>query len=149
APYRRVPAAVAIHEAIPPPSLPAYLGLCAQVVAHRLLRSFFGVWLAAFQMSALLAVAFAHWVPRMAVILPDLGEGATNIVVPGANAALSPEMESTLLKLPTGWGLAAVMAASPFESILAVFAPLVGLMAGGGLLRAVWITLTARHLPGP
>jgi len=149
APYGIVAVTVGIIAVIAQLFFLLWLGRCAQVVVHRLLRSFFGVWLAAFQMSALLAVAFAGWVPLMAVILPDLGEGATNIVVPGANAALSPEMESTLLKLPTGWGLAAVMAASPFESILAVFAPLVGLMAGGSLLRAVWITLTARTLREP
>ncbi|HLV82404.1 MAG TPA: hypothetical protein VKY62_01365 [Devosia sp.] len=140
---------VAIVTAIAQLVLLLWLGRCASAVVARLLRSTFGLWVAAFQMSVLLALSFAGWVPLMAAILPDLGEGRTEFVSPPTHGAVPAWIENSLLILPTGWGLAAVHAATSQASVFAVAMPIVGLVAGGILLRRAWIQITAMTLRQP
>ncbi|MBT2483104.1 MULTISPECIES: hypothetical protein [unclassified Microbacterium] len=126
-----------------------WLGRCAAAVTARLLRSTGGTWVAAFQMSVLLALSFAGWVPLFAVILPNLGTGDTTIITPSTPGAVPDAIETTLQALPTGWGIAAVTAAATHASFIAVAVPIVGLIVGGLLLWAIWIGLTARTLRQP
>ncbi|MUL42728.1 hypothetical protein FZ103_16385 [Streptomonospora sp. PA3] len=145
------PAAVAVAAAAAAAQLYflLWLGRCAAAVVGRLLSSTPGMWVAALQMSVLLAVSFAGWVPLMALVLPDLGEGGTEVVVPPVSAAVPAAVEDALLGLPTGWGLAAVGAATSSDSFIAAAMPLAGLVAGGAVLRAGWIALTAHTLSRP
>lgn len=126
-----------------------WLGRCAAAAVARLLRSTLGTWVAAFQMSVLLALSFAGWVPLFAVILPGLGTGSTAIVTPSTPGAVPEAVEAALLVLPSGWGLAAVYAALAQQSLPAVAAPILGLVGGGLLLRRLWIAITARTLRQP
>lgn len=123
-----------------------WLGGCTGAAVTRLLRSTAGTWVAAFQMSVLLALSFAGWVPVMALILPGIGSGDTTLVTPTHPGKVPAPIEDALLALPTGWGLAAVDAASPPTPVVAVAAPIAGLIVGGALLRELWIGLTAHAL---
>ncbi|GAA2362227.1 hypothetical protein GCM10009854_47290 [Saccharopolyspora halophila] len=125
-----------------------WLGRCATAAVSRLLRSTLGMWVAAFQMSALLAISFAGWVPVVALVLPNLGEGGTELVTPQVSGAVPAAIENALLALPTGWGLAAVDAASPPKSWFAAV-PILGLVVAGAALRRLWIALTAHTLRRP
>lgn len=124
-----------------------WLGRCSAAVVTWLLRSSAGMWVAALQMSALLAVSFAGWVPIAAAIIPDPASGETAVVnAPGA----VPEMvETVLLTLPTGWSIASLEALISGASPLAAATPVLGLVLGGLLLRRVWIGLTAGILRRP
>lgn len=124
-----------------------WLGRCAAAVVAGLLRSAVGTWVAASQMSVLLAVSFAGWVPVAALVLPNLENGGTELVTP--SVAVPSGLESVLLALPTGWGLAAVLAATTSASLTNVALPILGLAAGAILLRGVWITLTAGEIRRP
>lgn len=126
-----------------------WLGRCAAALVAGLLRSGIGTWIAAFQMSALLAVSFAGWVPIIALVLPNLGEGGTELVVPAVPGAVPGGLQSILLALPTGWGPAAVTAAISSSPVVTVVLPIAGLIAGGAVLRGVWIALTAHTLRRP
>jgi len=126
-----------------------WLGRCAAAVVAGLLRSTAGTWVAAVQMSALLAISFAGWVPIAALVLPDLGDGGTDVVTPPVAGALPTGIEDALLVLPTGWGLAAVQATTTSAPLFAVAAPLLGLVIGAIALRGIWIALTARALRQP
>lgn len=149
APHGAIAASVGLVGIIAQLFFLLWLGRCVRAIIDLLLRSRIGEWPAAFQMSALLAVAFAGWVPIMAHVLPELGAGETTIVVPSMNIAVPQTIESALLFLPTGWGLAAVFAASAGGGVPGVVLPLFGLVIGGTLLRAAWISLTARALREP
>ncbi|RKN69128.1 hypothetical protein D7252_17145 [Microbacterium sp. CGR2] len=123
-----------------------WLGRCASAVVAGLLRSTAGTWVAAVQMSALLAVSFAGWVPIAALLLPDLGDGGTDIVTPSVAGALPVGIEDALLALPAGWGLSATQAMISSAPLIDVIAPLLGLLVGAFAFRGVWIALTARVL---
>lgn len=126
-----------------------WLGRCAAAVVGRLLLSPVGVWVAAFQMSALLAVSFAGWVPVAAYLLPDLGEGRTEVRPLPLQGTVPELVEQALLALPTGWGLAAVDAAVSQAPAATVLLPVLGLLVGGTVLCAAWVMLTARTLAQP
>ncbi|MFY2788964.1 hypothetical protein [Rhodococcus sp. MALMAid1271] len=126
-----------------------WLGRCVAAVVARLLRSTAGTWVAAVQTSMLLAVSFAGWVPVAAAVLPNLGDGGTELVTPSVVGAVPAAIENLLLALPTGWGLAAVLAATTSASLVSVALPLLGLVAGAISLRGVWIVLTASELRRP
>nr|WP_314143820.1 hypothetical protein [uncultured Rhodococcus sp.] len=126
-----------------------WLGRCVAAVVAGLLRTAAGTWVAAIQMSLLLAVSFAGWVPVAAAVLPNLGDGGTELVTPSVAGAVPTGIENLLLALPTGWGLAAVLAATTSASLVSVALPLVGLVAGTMLLRGAWIVLTASELRRP
>ncbi|KAA9155864.1 hypothetical protein F6B41_05100 [Microbacterium lushaniae] len=126
-----------------------WLGRCAAASATWMLRSTVGTWVAAGQMSAVLAISFAGWVPLAAVLLPKLGEGRTDFVTPPVAGAPPAAVEDVLLALPTGWGVAAVLAATSSGPSVAVVLPITGLVAGGLVLCAAWIALTAHALRRP
>ncbi|QBF45941.1 hypothetical protein [Janibacter limosus] len=126
-----------------------WLGRCAAAVVAGLLRSTAGTWMAAVQMSVLLAISFAGWVPIAAVVLPNLGEGGTELITPSIAGAVPIGIERVLLSLPTGWGLAAVLAATSSAPLITVAMPLLGLLVGVLVLRSLWIGLTARVLRHP
>lgn len=126
-----------------------WLGRCAAALVTRLLRSTWGTWVAAFQMSALLALSFAGWVPLFAVVLPNLGSGDTTIMTFHVPGAVLEAIEKALLTLPTGWGLAAVHAAAAQAPVATIGAPIAGLLVGGLLLWAIWTGLTAHTLRQP
>lgn len=155
APHGPAVLAVAVAAAAAQLYFLLWLGRCAAAVAARLLRSALGMWVAAFQMSALLALSFAGWVPLFALLLPDLGDGGTGIATPSDPVAVPAAVEGALLALPTGWGLAALGAAIPAASsapsapFAGVVLPLAGLVAGGAGLRGGWIALTAATLRRP
>ncbi|OLT46709.1 hypothetical protein BJF85_15930 [Saccharomonospora sp. CUA-673] len=148
APAGAVAVAVAVVAALAQLHFLLWLGRCAAAGVTRLLRSPVEMWLAAAQMSVLLAVSFAGWVPVAAFVLPDLGAGGTEVVVP-STGAVPAGAEAVLLALPTGWGMAAVHAAVSSGSVLAVAAPVAGLVVGGFVLRELWVTLTAYALRTP
>lgn len=124
-----------------------WLGKCTAVWVNRLLRSRAGMTLAAFQMSVVLAVSFAGWVPIVALILPAAGDGDTAVVTPSVASAVPDSVENVLLALPTGWAFAAVEAGQ--TSLVRAILPVVGLLIGGALLRSMWVVLTARTLKEP
>lgn len=126
-----------------------WLGRCASALVARLLRSAWGVRTAIFQMSAVLALSFAGWVPLFAVVLPNLGDGDVTIHTPPTAAVVPESLVTTLLTLPTGWGLVAVNAAMSGAAPAAIAAPLVGTLACALLLRRAWIELTAQTLRQP
>lgn len=148
APAGAVAVAVSVLAALAQLHFLLWLGRCAAAGVTRLLRSSVGMWLAAGQMSVLLAVSFAGWVPIAAFVLPDLGEGGTAVVAP-TTGAVPAGLETVLLALPTGWGLAAVDAAASSAPVLAVVLPIAGLVAGGVALREIWVVLTAYTLRTP
>lgn len=148
APAGAVAVAVSVVAALAQLHFLLWLGRCATAGVTRLLRSPVGSWLAAGQMSVLLAVSFAGWVPIAAFVLPDLGEGGTAVVAP-STGAVPAGLETALLGLPTGWGLAAVHAAASSAPTLAVALPIAGLVAGGFALREIWVRLTAYTLRTP
>lgn len=150
APHGAGAVAVAVVAAAAQLSFLLWLGRCAAAATTSLLRSQVGTWVAATQMSALLALSFAGWVPLVALVLPDLGSGDTTIVVPSEPGAVPAAVEDVLLALPTGWGLTALGSAiSPSASFVAVVAPLLGLVAGSLLLRGLWVVITAHLLRKP
>ena len=124
-------------------------GRCTAAAVGHLLRSPAGVWVAAVQMSALLAVSFAGWVPIAAHFLPDLGAGSTEVQALTPGAVVPAPAERILLALPTGWGLAAVAAAVDSAPALAVVLPIVALLAAGAALCGLWTVLTAASLREP
>lgn len=126
-----------------------WLGRCTAAVVARLLRSRAGVWIAAFQMSALLAVSFAGWVPIAAYFLPDLGAGSVEVQTPTSDAAVPAAIERVLLALPTGWGLAGAAAAADAASALTVVLPILGLLAAGAVLCGGWTMLAAASIRQP
>ncbi|MFC7458230.1 hypothetical protein ACFQS2_13645 [Brachybacterium sp. GCM10030267] len=129
-----------------------WLGRCAAALVSRLLRSRVGMWVAAVQMSVLLAISFAGWVPVVALFLPRLGEGDSEIVTPAAPGAMPAPLENTLLALPTGWGLAAVRAVTSGDGTVPVpgaVLPLIGLVIIGLVLCRTWIALTAYTISRP
>jgi len=126
-----------------------WLGRCTSALVARLLRSAWGIWIAVVQMSALLALSFAGWVPLFALVLPQLGDGDVTMQTPSTAAVVPEPVVTTLLTLPTGWGLAAVNAAMSGETPSAIAAPLVGAVACALLLRRAWIELTAHTLRQP
>lgn len=126
-----------------------WLGRCVSALVARLLRSAWGIRTAVLQMSALLALSFAGWVPLFARVLPDLGDGDVTIHTPPTADIVPEPLVTTLLALPTGWGLAAVNAAMSGATPAAIAAPLVGALACALLLRRTWIELTARTLRQP
>ncbi|MFD1718596.1 hypothetical protein [Georgenia deserti] len=126
-----------------------WLGRCASAAVARMLRTSVGMWLTALQMSVLLAISFAGWVPIVALVLPDMGEGSAEIVTPAVGGAVPVAVERVLLVLPTGWSLAALEAVTSSASLLAVLLPVVGLFAVGTGLRMLWIALTAYTLRRP
>lgn len=126
-----------------------WAGRCVSRLVSRLLRTSVGVWLTSFQMSVLLAVSFAGWVPFAAAILPDFGDGSSQAVTPEANAALPAPAQEVMLLAPTGWGLAAIYAATEHMATpVGVILPLAGLVLGGVGFRYLWIALTIRALTG-
>ena len=126
-----------------------WLGRCTAAVVARLLRSRAGVWIAAVQMSALLAVSFAGWVPIAAYFLPDLGAGSVEVQTPASDAAVPAAIERVLLALPTGWGLAGAVAATGAGSALTVVLPILGLLAAGTVLCGGWTMLAAASIRQP
>ncbi len=141
--------ALAVMAAIAQVFFLLWLGRCAAAVVTHLLRSTVGAWVASFQMSTLLALSFAGWVPLFAVILPNLGTGDTTIITPSVPGAVPTTIENILLALPTGWGLAALDAVTSSASPIAMAAPICGLIVGAVLLRSIWIAITARTLGQP
>lgn len=126
-----------------------WAGRCISQLISRLLRTSVGVWLTSFQMSVLLAVSFAGWVPFAAAILPEFGDGSSQVVTPEANAALPAPVQEVMLRAPTGWALAAIYAATgPMATPGGVILPLAGMVLGGIGFRYCWITLTSRVLTG-
>lgn len=126
-----------------------WLGRCVSILVRQLLRTVQGIWLASVQMSALLAVSFAGWVPALAAVLPGLGEGDVEMNLPSTAVAVPSAIEGLLLSLPTGWGVAAVHAASSAGSINSILLPMVGLLVCGIALRGIWVSLTALTLKQP
>lgn len=126
-----------------------WLGRCTAAVVAVLLRSTVGMWMSAVQMSVLLAMSFAGWVPIAALVLPSLGQGGTEFITPSEPGAVPTGIENALLTLPTGWGLSAVLAATSSASIIAVIMPVLGLIAGAMALRGIWISLISRELRQP
>ncbi|WP_017571159.1 hypothetical protein, partial [Nocardiopsis halotolerans] len=149
APHGPATVAVAVVAAAAQMFFLLWLGRCTTALVSHLLRSTLGTWIAAFQMSVLLAVSFAGWVPLMALVLPDLGEGGAEIVTPPVPGAVPTGIEDALLALPTGWGLAALDAATSSAPFATVMMPVVGLVAGGAVLHGGWIALTAYTLRQP
>lgn len=126
-----------------------WLGRSACAVVAHLLRSRLGGWLAAFQMSALLAVSFAGWIPVAAFLLPDLGSGRADVRTGGIWTALPEPLEQVLLVMPTGWGMAAIDVAATSAPLALALLPLGGLLLAGLSLWAVWLLLTAVALRQP
>ncbi|RYX78701.1 hypothetical protein EON76_03220 [bacterium] len=126
-----------------------WLGRLASVATARLLRTTAGAIITAFQMSTLLAVSFAGWVPIAAVVLPDLGQGDTSIVTPETPGAVPSIIENGLSALPTGWGVASVTNAIDRMTLLEVTMPIVGLLIGGMIFQIAWVALTAYTLRQP
>ncbi|GAA1946968.1 hypothetical protein GCM10009689_30190 [Brevibacterium antiquum] len=126
-----------------------WLGRSAGALVAYLLRSRLGGWIAAFQMSALLAVSFAGWVPVAAFFLPELGRGRTEVHTGAGWTALPDPLEQALLVAPTGWGMAAIGNAAASASPALVLLPLGGLLLVGLALWAVWVKLTSATLRQP
>ena len=126
-----------------------WLGRCASILVRQLLRSAPGMWLASAQMSALLAVSFAGWVPVLAAVLPGLGEGDTEVMLPSAAVAVPTVIENVLFLLPTGWGLVSVHTAAAAGPIGMILLPIAGLLIGGIALRSIWVFFTALTLQQP
>lgn len=149
APHGPVAAAGAALAALGQLFFLLWLGRAAQALVAALLRSVLGSWVVASQTSVLLALSFAGWVPVMALVLPGLGEGRTELVAPPVPGALPATLETVLLALPTGWGLAAVQALVSPATWPAAILPVTGLVAGGTALRELWIRLVAGSLRRP
>lgn len=126
-----------------------WLGRCASALTSILLRSTWGIRIAVFQMSVLLALSFAGWVPIFAKILPNLADGDTTIHGLPTAANVPDWLLNALFSLPTGWGLAAVYQAMAGATAVTIAAPLVGTLACALLLRRLWLELTARTLHRP
>lgn len=150
-PHGLLVSAVAVVAAVAQLSFLLWLGRCSGAVVGVLLRSTAGIWVAAVQMSLLLAVSFAGWVPVAALVLPRFAEGDAEVVAPSAAALTSvpPQLVDVLLALPTGWGPAAVYAAAGSAPLSAVLAPVLGLVLSGAVLCAVWIVLMSHTLRTP
>ncbi|MGC2938976.1 MULTISPECIES: hypothetical protein [unclassified Brevibacterium] len=126
-----------------------WLGRSVGALVAFMLRTRLGGWVAAFQMSALLAVSFAGWVPVAAFLIPDLGSGRMAAHTGSVWTELPDQLEHALLIAPTGWGLAAVRAAMTSGPLASVLLPLGGLLVLGLLLWTVWMMLTAAALRQP
>ncbi|WP_193070965.1 hypothetical protein [Brevibacterium sp. FME37] len=126
-----------------------WLGRSAGALVAFMLRTRIGGWVAAFQMSALLAVSFAGWVPVAALLIPDLGIGHMEAHTGSVWTELPDQLERALLIAPTGWGLAAVHVAMTSGPLALVILPLSGLLVLGLLLWTVWMMLTAAVLRQP
>lgn len=126
-----------------------WLGRSVGALVVFMLRSRVGGWFAAFQMSALLAISFAGWIPVAAFLVPDLGSGRADAYTGEFWTELPGPLEQVLLAAPTGWGMAAINAASVSAPPVVVLLPLVGLLSLGVLLWMVWVVLTAATLRQP
>lgn len=150
-PYGPLVTAVAVVAALAQLFFLLWLGRCSAAVVGVLLRSTSGIWVAAVQMSLLLAVSFAGWVPVAALVLPRFAEGDAEVVVPSTTVLTSvpPQVVDVLLALPTGWGPAAVYAGAGSAPLVTVLAPVLGLLLSGAVLCALWIVLTSHTLRTP
>ncbi|KMS82855.1 hypothetical protein ACZ91_56350 [Streptomyces regensis] len=149
APHGTVAALVAVVAAGAQLFVLLWIGRWVSAALTRLLRSAAGLWLAAVQMSVLLAVSFAGWVPIAAWVLPELGHGAADVVTPSVPGAVPDVVQTVLFALPTGWGMAAVDALTASGSPLSVAGLLAALVLTGLLARRGWIALTARTVAQP
>lgn len=149
APHGTVAALVAVVAAGAQLFVLLWIGRWVSAALTRLLRSAAGLWLAAVQMSVLLAVSFAGWVPIAAWVLPGLGHGTADVVTPSVPGAVPDVVQTVLFALPTGWGMAAVDAVTSSGSPLSVAGLLAALVLTGLLARRGWIALTARTVAQP
>ncbi|MGV3711970.1 hypothetical protein [Pseudolysinimonas sp.] len=125
-----------------------WLGRCTSVLMTALLRTRVGVYIGAAQLSVILALSFAGWVPVAALALPGIGAGDTAFAGFGSLLALIPAVEAVLLALPTAWSLAAVNAVTA-SAPLAALPWILALFVAAGALRTIWIAVTADALRRP
>lgn len=151
APHGGAVTGVAVAAALAQLFFLLWMGRFAAAIVGLLLRSAVGVWAAAVQMSLLLAVSFAGWVPIAALLLPDFAEGETEVLAPSAStfASVPSQVVDVMFALPTGWGPAAVSAAAESAPLSAILVPVLGLLLGGAALCAAWVVLTSRALRTP
>lgn len=125
-----------------------WLGRCAMAVTAFLMRTAWGVYISAIQMSLILALSFAGWVPFAALMLPELGEGSTAVEPVRLPYSLPAEVEQILLLMPSGWGFAAMRAMIEGAPLVQVLSPLAGLTVGALLLLSAWVAITMQSLRG-
>jgi ABC-2 type transport system permease protein len=125
-----------------------WLGRCTGAAITALRGTRVGVVIAAAQISLILSLSFAGWVPVAAAVLPGIGSGDASSAPLPDFAVAPPVIEMLLRALPTSWSLSAVDAAAasePFAALAWVGALIVGALA----LRSAWIGFTARQLRRP
>ncbi|RJL22068.1 hypothetical protein [Bailinhaonella thermotolerans] len=113
------------------------------------MRTRFGVEVAAFQMSLMLAIAFAGWIPFAAPVVPGPGQrGAPFDLLALAKSGLPAGVVDVLTWSPVGWGMGAARAAVAGDlGGAAVFLALLVVLAVA--LAALWRVLMVRRLSLP
>lgn len=125
-----------------------WLGKITAAVVNNFMQLRFGRAIAAAQMSLLLALSFAGWIPIAALILPTLESGGSEIIHIDLASQLPVSITETLMSLPTGWGFTAVQAAHIGEYSLAAYL-ITSLVALTLLLWVMWVALTVKMLRKP
>ncbi|HYG83922.1 MAG TPA: hypothetical protein VD907_03525 [Verrucomicrobiae bacterium] len=125
-----------------------WLGKATAAVVQRFMQLRFGRAIAATQMSLLLAISFAGWIPIAALLSSQVNTGIMQLSAGTIAADLPTWLENILLQLPTGWGFAAVWQALGGNpgAAMAYIAALVGLTI---MLWRIWFMVTVQSLRQP
>lgn len=121
------------------------LGKVTAALVRRMLRGRFGTSVAALQMSLLLSVSFAGWVPIVALFIPNTISATQSLPLIQPNSEWLRWIAEHVALLPTNWSLISIEALQGHNGSNAVL--LLALLGGLSLiLHSVWLAFTVSEL---